>query len=221
MIQRFEDEYPETRLAWSSPKQAASISSSLGTVEGAPLSISPEDGMTSSVATLRTETSGLSNDFSDEDVAVRPSPKPSRHNSDVSLAARALSLEEGRIHRLGQNLRRDILGTPSTTPGTTDNPSQPTAGGTQAGSSAIGGSVGGIEEDPATETNLAELGKKMENMSGLELQQIVERDGWSGVMEKIGANMQELRQLQEKDPVGWEQFKESQVKARANAERRV
>jgi len=36
-------------------------------------------------------------------------PVLSRHNSDVSLASRALNEEEGRMHRFGQKFRRDIL----------------------------------------------------------------------------------------------------------------
>ena len=57
---------------------------------------------------------------------------------------------------------------------------------------------------------------RMADISGPELRVIVEKDGWEGVMEKMGANLEELQQLQMKDPVGWEQFKESQLAARAN-----
>ena len=42
-----------------------------------------------------------------DDDAVKPSM--SRHNSDASLASRALTLEEGRLHRLGHHLRREIV----------------------------------------------------------------------------------------------------------------
>ena len=84
MIQRFEDEYPETRLQ---PSDAASTTSSK-------LSSSPP---TSAVPTLE---NSVSTDFtaaeSDED---EPSTLRSRNNSDVSLASRHMSLEEGRLHR--------------------------------------------------------------------------------------------------------------------------
>jgi hypothetical protein len=36
------------------------------------------------------------------------------------------------------------------------------------------------------------------------------------VLDKVGANLDDLRQLQELDPEGWEQFRDSHMKARMN-----
>lgn len=200
MIQRFEDEYPETRLAPPSPKQTASLSSSLGTADSVSVSV-PPDGLASSVGTLATEVSALSNDSDIDDETLHPPRMPSRHNSDVGIASRALALEEGRIHRLGQKVRRDVLNAPSSRPGSVSGPS-----GQEVHAQAL----------EAIDPHLAELSDRLENLSGTELQGRLERDGWEGVLKSLGANYEELRQLQERDPVGWEQFKESQLKARAN-----
>lgn len=181
MVQRFEDEYPETRLTPPSPQQPALSTSSVHSSE-----MAAAPGLSSSLTTLATEASLEKSD--DEEDEVRP--KPERHNSDVSLASRALSLEEGRIHRLGQNLRREVLDSP--------NPSRPpTAHG---------------EED----TRLEALGQRLESISGSDLKTMVQTDGWEEVLRKVGANIDDLRQLQEQDPIGWESFKESQMKARMN-----
>jgi hypothetical protein len=122
----------------------------------------------------------------------------SRHNSDASLASRALTLEEGRLHRLGQHLRREIVDstptspTPPPTDGTTNPP--PTAG----------------------QQRLEILKERLESTPGNELGPLVEQIGWKAVLEKVGANLDDLRALQEQDPEGWEQFRDSQLKARMN-----
>jgi len=79
MIQRFEDEYPETRLQHA---DAASTHSSAQ-------STSPPNSSVPTISTNLTE-NGTPESDDDEPKALR-----SRHNSDVSLASRALSLEEG------------------------------------------------------------------------------------------------------------------------------
>ena len=48
---------------------------------------------------------------------------------------------------------------------------------------------------------------------------MVEQEGWENVLAKIGGNYGDLRRLQEQDPEGYEQFKESQMKARMNVDR--
>lgn len=100
MIQRFEDEYPETRL--QPPEDASSHSSVPSTSPPA-----------SSVPTLDSSIPDLNNLESDED---EPMTIRSRHNSDVSLASRHMSLEEGRLHRFGHRVRTGLL-----------NPSRPTS----------------------------------------------------------------------------------------------
>ncbi|KAK4945089.1 Microtubules assembly and stabilization protein, partial [Elasticomyces elasticus] len=108
MIHRFEDEYPECRLSPPSPNQLASLSSSLSSVHSTNMSMLP-NGLETSTGTLLTEASNaLDSDVEGgEDNELRS--RVHRSNSDVSLAGRALALEEGRVHRLGQKVRRDIL----------------------------------------------------------------------------------------------------------------
>ncbi len=102
MIQRFEDEFPETRIAQgpidsNSPTfpidellSDTSLDTSVTTIHPAPLSSSPAE--------------------EEEDGSI-PLIRPasiSRRASSSSLASRQAQ-EEGRMHRFGQRLRRDIL----------------------------------------------------------------------------------------------------------------
>ena len=142
----------------------------------------------------------------DEFEESRPSLlRTSRHNSDVSLASRALSREEGRIHRVGQKARRSIVDAPGfelpDRPKSNDGP-------------AATGSIDAVTRDP----KIASLAKRIEGLSGPELKLEIQNGGWESVLEKLGSNFEELRRLQEEDPVAWEQFKESQLKATANME---
>lgn len=200
MIHRFEGEYPECRPAPQSPPQLASLSSSLDSSSGSLPAFSPIDPMASSVGTLATESSVLSldSDLEDDDPVH---PNLLRRSSDVSLASRALALEEGRIHRLGSKVRQDLVTHHQQKTAASHHP--PT------GSSPT-------FDEWAPGSHMAAVAQKMGDMSGPELKSIVATKGWEGVMQKLGANLEELRQMQMKDPVGWEQFKESQLKARAN-----
>jgi len=136
--------------------------------------------------------SAISLESDDEDLPTRIGIG-SRKNSDVNLASRALALEEGRIHRLGHKVRQDII---ETTSPNDDRPLDPSAW--------------------AEGSRMSEMVNRMADTSGPELRVMLEKSGWEGVLENLGANMQELKQLQMKDPVGWEQFKESQLIAFAN-----
>jgi hypothetical protein len=119
MIERFEDEYPECRLPASEAEGHVNMSASTDAiVSGSSSSISTSSPARSySTAThphsigQSTMTSAFDADSSDDedDVSPEPSLTRSRHASDVSLASKALSIEEGRVHRIGQNLKRDIL----------------------------------------------------------------------------------------------------------------
>jgi len=186
MIQRFEEEYPDSRIA---PNGAA---------------VEPTASMASSFqSTLASsfamgERAELSNPAGDADDGEDDTVKPpmSRHNSDASLASRALTLEEGRLHRLGQHLRREIVAsTPTTLTPPTDGTSPPPTAGQQ---------------------RLEILKERLESTPGSELGPLVEKIGWKAVLEKVGANLEDLRTLQEQDPEGWEQFKDSQLAARMN-----
>ena len=185
MIQRFEEEYPETRVVPASPSQTASAASSLTDKSNSRtnLSLNP----------LANEVSNVSDEEdADEDGALRPAVR--RHNSEISLSGRALSMEEGQLHRLGQQLRREVIDSPTT-------------------ANAPAKSWHNDEQ------RIKELGEKIEAISGPQLRTMVEQEGWEKVLSKLGGNYDDLRRMQEQDPEGYEQFKESQMKARMNLDR--
>lgn len=187
MIQRFEEEYPDSRIT---PNGAAAAEPT------ASMTSSFQSTLASSLATgERAELLNPAADVDDgEDDAVKP--PMSRHNSDASLASRALTLEEGRLHRLGQHLRREIVASSPTT---------------------LTPPIDGANPPPtAGQQRLEILKERLESTPGNELGPLVEQIGWKAVLEKVGANLDDLRMLQEQDPEGWEQFKDSQVKARMN-----
>lgn len=99
IIQRFENEYPETRVDVPSANQPdierLSSSDSLG---AAPRSSSPR---------TTTESPDLDADNDDDDDEAIRIPLR-RNDSDASLASRQAH-EEGLMHRFGQRVRRDIL----------------------------------------------------------------------------------------------------------------
>ena len=105
MIQRFEEEYPETRPTHSSPRHVSSLASA-GTHPSAPLSVNTS-------VTSDTRGSPSDEDYEFEDSGMYK-PALSRHNSDVSVASRALAIEEGHLHRLGHRMRRNIVDSPAT-----------------------------------------------------------------------------------------------------------
>jgi hypothetical protein len=194
MIERFEEEYPETRLARPSPKQAASEVSSLD---------DKSSNIVSSIHTQDTEPTNAASDdddlFDAEDGEVRPTV--SRHNSDVSLASRKLSREEGRLHRIGQHMRREVIDSPRSAEAGADWPSWRHQDG---------------ETKEQENERLRRMGEKIEAFSGAELETIISNEGWGKVLEKVGGNYDDLRLLQEQDPEGWEAFRDAQIKARLN-----
>lgn len=194
IIERFEDEYPETRITGTSSGEAESLASSAESSTESGHLTPTAGGLAGSVETLSPlDMSALTLESEDEEVQLSSRMgMGSRKNSDVSLANRALALEEGRIHKIGQKVRRDLLGTTSAA----DRPLDASAW--------------------AEGSRMSEMVHKMTETSGPELRIILEKSGWEGVLENLGANMEELKQLQMQDPVGWEQFKESQLKSFAN-----
>lgn len=102
MIQRFEDEYPETRIIPQSiPSYAIQDTSSQGSNDDAwngPVSENTQLNGTCADAEAVA-------DDEEEQYAVRLS----RSSSITSLHSRAMTSEEGHVHRLGQNIRRDFL----------------------------------------------------------------------------------------------------------------
>lgn len=191
MIQRFEDEYPETRLAPPIPMSPATndASSENGSLYSSieNTSVLSGDNQPSEADTAATEAAVLTED--DEEVIRVPL---SRHNSDVSLASRALSLEEGRMHRFGQQVRRDIL-----RPQTLDH---------------AHGTTG--EEGEAEHLRLVR--EKLEAMGGHEIKERVDRLGADAVLKEIGASAEQFAMLAREDPEAFEKFREAVETAQSN-----
>ena len=130
--------------------------------------------------------------MSDNEDIVRP--MLSRHNSDVSLASRALSQEEGRIHRFGQQFRRDV--------------SKPDIDENQ------GPGAGELQDAPM---HLQLLRAMVNGMSGEELKNRMLTEGEEVIMQELNNEASELRQqLKEQDPEAWVTFVESQEAAMRN-----
>ncbi|TKA80752.1 hypothetical protein B0A55_02698 [Friedmanniomyces simplex] len=189
ITERFVEEYPETRL------YPPGSSSALGAPSGnSKASSTTESDRKTDLSLETTQLTDLTSNASDDEdydhAAIHPAAngKIPRHGSEVSLASRALSLEEGRLHRLGQHLRREVI----------DSPTALTA--------------------PAPETErIKKLGEKLEAISGAELRDVVQGEGgWESVLRRVGGNYDDLRALQEQDPEGFRQFEESQRLARMN-----
>lgn len=104
MIQRFEDEYPETRLP---PPPVPTALPETGSQH------SGDDGTGSSAINGNLSSSFMDNENAiDDEEGEQEGFHLSRSSSMTSMHARAMTSEEGHVHRLGQNLRRDLLKTP-------------------------------------------------------------------------------------------------------------
>lgn len=117
----------------------------------------------------------------------------SRTSSNTSLHAKAQASEEGRMHRFGQQVQRDIL------------PPQ--------GLDYEHGTTG-AENDSEY---IAILRSKVEHLRGDEIKAKVEQIGADKVLEEMGATVEEMAHLQAEDPEAFARFKESQIAADVNA----
>lgn len=118
--------------------------------------------------------------------------KLSRTPSNTSLAARAYTDEEGRMHKFGQGVRREVLRQSELT-----------------------------DSDQIDPAHLAEMRKKFEDFKGEEIRARVEQEGPDSVLKSLGMNSKELAVLQSEDPEGFEVFKNSQIAAQINSGRRA
>lgn len=187
MIQRFEDEYPETRLA--PPAPLIPLTSDNASLNGS-LYSSGENTSTLSgdTSTLLTDPTTDAATLTEDDDEVIKAPL-SRHNSDVSLASRALSLEEGRMHRFGQHLRRDIL-----RPQSLDH-------------------AHGTTGDEPEAQHLQVLRDRLETLGGAEIKEKVDRLGPDAALREIGATAEQLALLEREDPEAFGRFREAVVNA--------
>ena len=176
MILRFEDEYPETRI--QPPNTTFQYFSDTGD--------NPSSLEHTSVITTVKSDRRISNsepvylDDSEPDEVMRT--PISRRGSDISLASRQAQ-EEGRMHRLGQRMRRDLL-----RPQTLD---------------YAHGTTGG---EPEAE-HLQLLRSKLESLGGDELQETFQRLGPAAMYEAVGATAEDLARLEREDPETLRYFK--------------
>lgn len=184
MIRRFETEFPETRLpsaVTSPPLPDVPETSRVSPAES--IDLSAAQGSDSEPALIEAPPS-------DDEGGIRP--VLSRHNSDVSLASKALSQEEGRMHRFGQKFRRDIL-------------------------KPDGEGEDGTTGQEATPAHLQLLRAMVEGLGGEEIRRKIEARGQDFMLEELENDASELRrQLIDADPEGWEKFRESQEAAQRN-----
>jgi len=181
MIKRFEDEYPETRLPSRSPPPLN------------PLHASPSE---TSILSRSADADNEPDHDDEEGLIARP--MLSRHNSDVSLASKALAQEEGRMHRFGQKFRRDIIAVGPD------------------GASAEGAGQGA--EGQHWEPHLEVLRGMIEEMGGEEMKRKIEEGGQEAVLRELRTDASTLREtIIRDDPEGWERFRSAQEAAMLNA----
>lgn len=190
MIERFENEYPETRL----PKPTTTITEPLSD-DNASISSSLEHPTTLIHPTpTYPSLEPASPDQEDIDDSTTPLIRPasiSRRTSSPNLASRQAQ-EEGRMHRFGQRVRRDILRPES----------EDYAHGTT-----------GTEPPPAQ--YLQDLRRRLEALEGGEIKERVERLGPETVFDMIGATAEELSAWERGNPEGFERIKEARGHALA------
>jgi len=189
IIQRFEDEYPETKVEpLPSPPDRKNQ-----------FEFSPPPG----ASYMGSSPPGPSLDrvLSSEEVIDAEADDTdlhglhlARNGSNASLAARAQMLEEGQMHRFGQEFRRKIM--------------KPTG--------TLDYEHGTTTEDEPEPAHIAQLRERLERYTGEELKREVEKHGVDNVITELGFSMQELSMLEKSDPEGYEKFRQAQMAAELN-----
>ena len=168
IIQRFEDEYPEVRSPSKASREketdAASSTSSLPDTLSQSLS-------NSGTVTGETSVSAIGDDESDGD--IKP-VRHQRHVSDVSIAAKELSIEEGQVHRLGQKMKHDLWH--------------------KHGGETLGHPG---EDEPE---HLRALRDKLDVLDADELRDSVNQVGVEGTLQQFSERVDSFRKLQEENP---------------------
>ncbi|RDK47862.1 cell wall biogenesis protein Mhp1 [Aspergillus phoenicis ATCC 13157] len=190
MIQRFEDEYPETRIIPQSvPSYAIQDTSSQG---------SNDDGWNGPVSD-NTQLNGTFNDAEavaddeEEQYAVRLS----RSSSITSLHSRAMTSEEGHIHRLGQNIRRDFL--------------RPSFDQADDDMSAFS----------FDESHMAALRDKLDRLQEEQTHSPFESVDADKALGSLGTTVEELWAARKNDAETFEKFRQSQIAAQFNSGKRT
>ncbi|KAJ5578265.1 uncharacterized protein N7459_007229 [Penicillium hispanicum] len=180
MIQRFEDEYPETRLASQPP---SSLPDNISQHSGEEVTGSGTLGGNLSGSMMENE--NAVDDEETDQYAIHLS----RTSSMTSLHARAMTSEEGHLHRLGQNLRRDFLNPPA----------------------------GQGDRDEDDDSHLAVLRKRLEHLHEQQSQSPFDSVDADVAFEKLGNTVDDLWAAQRQDVESFEKFKQSQIAAQINS----
>ncbi|OJZ88421.1 hypothetical protein ASPFODRAFT_131015 [Aspergillus luchuensis CBS 106.47] len=190
MIQRFEDEYPETRIIPQSiPSYAIQDTSSQG---------SNDDGWNGPVSE-NTQLNGTCADAEavadeeEEQYAVRLS----RSSSITSLHSRAMTSEEGHVHRLGQNIRRDFL--------------RPSFDQADDDMSAFS----------FEESHMAALRDKLDRLQEEQTHAPFESVDADKALGDLGTTVEELWAARKNDAETFEKFRQSQIAAQFNSGKRT
>ncbi|KAK4861463.1 hypothetical protein LT330_003498 [Penicillium expansum] len=187
MIQRFEDEYPETRVI-PPLSPAVPVPDTISQHSG------DDDGTGSIGASGNLNSSQLDETGGDEEDAEHYAVRLSRTSSMTSLHSRAMTSQEGHIHRIGQNLRRDFL-KPSLVPGDGDEDFE----------------YGGDD------SHIVALRQKLDLLH--HEQSLSQFDDFDADMayNHLGTTVDELYAVQQQDAEGFERFKQSQIAAQINS----
>ena len=183
MIQRFEDEYPECRVEPPVP-----LTGTNETLSDAGDDLAPT-GQSSVYGTVKPEAETVPTD-DENDATVKPI---SRHNSDVSLFSRHFTNEEGRMHRFGQQMRREVF-----RPENIDHAQNVSTG------------------KEAEVQHLQTLRLRLEAIDGQQMKDRVFRLGYSGALAELGITAEELRLLERQDPETFDKLREAQETAQFN-----
>lgn len=184
MIQRFEDEFPETRIVPPPAPAVPEESSSQHSADS--IHEQPIFGENPPGNNIDAETAIDDEDTDNYVIGL------SRSSSNTSLYSRALTSEEGRVLRLGQNLRRDFLN-PSLDPSTDE-----------------------LSGSPFDDSHMAALREKLERLRGEEIRSRIESVGPDKALEELGSTVEELYMIQKQDAEAFQKFKQSQIAAQIN-----
>lgn len=186
MIQRFEEQYPETRVVSQAAPSTTQESSSQH---------SGDDGTGSASAIGQPIVTNVDGDTAiDDEDTDQYAVRLSRSSSVTSLHSRAMTSEEGHVHRLGQNLRRDFL-----------NPS-----------------LDQTDDGPTPDdSHIAALREKLDRLHDEQARSEFESVDPDKTFEELGSTVDDLWTTQRQDTEAFERFKLSQIAAQINSGKRT
>ncbi|KAL4900347.1 hypothetical protein BDW74DRAFT_162142 [Aspergillus multicolor] len=187
MIQRFEDEYPETRIIPQPPKPTQDTSSQ---------NSGDDSYLATSIGNLQSAGVAADNEtMVDDDDGEQYAVRLSRASSITSLYSRAMTSEEGHVHRLGQNIRRDFL--------------------------PLDQAEEGESSEMMDESQFAALRDKLDRLHEEQTRSHFESVGADKAFQELGSTVEELWAIQRQDSEAYERFRQSQIAAQINSGRRT